>query len=305
MMGRAKVEQNFIEEFIDDLRCKGRDSTTCDEYRTNLNEYMEYLSAGKVFSFFGVTEEVIRNYYRSIAEYGYASSTVWKKQHAVYAFYEWLREEYRILLNPCMRPMSMVKVVLPHEVPTWEKIREAYVRLHNSPRWWEQRDLMMIDLAYSCGLRRCELHRLNIEDINQDDGIIKLYGKGRKERVVPIGEKGLKNLLHYLYHVRPRFLRGGGVTNAVFVSWMKGGKRMNIRSINSAFRRLHKAYGFDRSITPHNLRHAFATDLIRNGAPVQDVSKMLGHEKLETTQIFTRLFPSDLKKHHKKYHPRG
>jgi integrase/recombinase XerD len=298
------MEEDLIPAFLESLRRKGKHPDTVAEYAANLREYADYLADRAVFSFFAADQEIILDYFGAAKKKRQASKTLWKKQHAVFALYEWLREEGRILLNPCPKPRIESGQRLPGTVPRWDVLRPAFERLQESGRTVDHRDLAVIDLAYSCGLRRCELHRLNLEDIRPEEGTVRVRGKGGRERIVPIGPHALKELQFYIYHVRPKLVKGG-ITKAVFVSWKGGGQRMNPRSMNKALRRLHRTRGLDRSITPHNLRHAFATDLVRNGAPVQDVSKMLGHAKLETTQIYTRLAPSDLKTHHGRHHPRG
>ena len=298
------MEDHLITDFLEDLRRKGRHPDTVAEYAANLREYADHLAGRQQLSLFAADESVILDYFRAAKEKNLAPKTVWKKIHAVFAFYEWLRESGHLLLNPCPRLRVESGPGLPHAIPRWETLRPVYEGLRDSPKVWEQRDYAVIDLAYSCGLRRCELHGLNVEDIRPEEGTIRVRGKGGRERVVPIGPRALRDLQYYLYHVRPKLLTAGG-TRAVFLSWQQGGTRMNARSMNKALRRLHRTRGLDRAITPHNLRHAFATDLIRNGAPVQDVSRMLGHAKLETTQVYTRLVPADLKRHHARYHPRG
>lgn len=290
--------------FLESLRIRGRHPDTIAAYGRKLRHFTGYLSArGQSVLTIGAT--TLREYFMAVKEEGHAASTVWSKRHAVYALYEYLRENAFLLLNPCPEVVCESEIRLPRPVPGWRSLREVYNRLKNSPHCWEQRDYAIVDLAYSCGLRRGELHGLNVGDIEQLDGTIRVKGKGGKERVVPVGPVALRELRYYLYHVRPQFFKDGGTTKALFVSWQGGGRRMNVRSINRAFGRLRKKYGFGRSFAPHMLRHAFAADLVRNGAPVQDVAEMLGHKKLETTQIYTRLVPMDLKRCHRKYHPRG
>jgi integrase/recombinase XerD len=298
------MEKELITEFIEHLRQKGRHPDTLAEYRANISEYSEHLAQSERFSFFAADEPAIIAYYRAVKEKHLSPKTAWKKQHAVHAFYAWLRDSGRLLINPAPLPVLGRRAALPKSIPSWPTLRHAYRRLRESRRPWHQRDFAMIDLAYSCGLRRGELTALDVTDINADTQTIRVRGKGGRERIVPIGKRTLADLLHYVYRTRPYFLKESR-TKALFVSWFDSGKRLNPRSINKALRDLHGRYGLDRCVTPHNLRHAFATDLIKSGAPVQDVSKMLGHVKLETTQIYTRLYPHNLKQHHAKYHPRG
>jgi len=298
------MECEIINDFCDSLRRTGMHPDTIEDYRRGIDCFIAFLSKEKVFSLFAAQRHHIAGYYLSLTDQVMSSSTRYKKSRAVYALFEYLRESGYILLNPCPKPLRKSNG-MPRTIPGRDSLQNAYRRLRRSIKPFDMRDYLLMDMAYSCGLRRCELHRLNVGDISANTGTIKVRGKGSHERVVPLGRQTLRNVNHYLYHVRPKLMKAGNVTNALFVSWNNGGKRMHLYSINAVFHRLRKRFGFDRSITPHSLRHAFATDLIRNGAPVQDVSKMLGHRKLETTQVYTRLMPNDLRKCHARYHPRG
>lgn len=298
------MEDYLVDEFLESLRLKGFRQVTIDEYKWNLHEFLDYLVSIPLYSFFAATHENATAYYIAVKEKMFASRTVWKKQFAAYAFYQWLKESGSLLVNPAPYPVTPTAQALPRRVPGRDTLAYTYEKLSESTELWEQRDYAIIDLAYSCGLRRCELHALDISDVNSTEGTLRIYGKGGKERIVPIGPKALKDLFHYIYHVRPRFIKES-TTPALFLSWQRGGTRMNARSINKAFVRLRNKYGLPDTLAPHALRHAFATELVRAGAPVQDVSEMLGHTKLETTQVYTRLTVTDLKARHKQCHPRG
>jgi integrase/recombinase XerD len=192
----------------------------------------------------------------------------------------------------------------PKDIPNAKTINNAFTELKTAQKLNERRDFAIMDLLYSCGLRRCEIENLDINDINATESTLKVHGKGDRERIVPIGKRTLTVLLNYLYQVRPALV-SYSPTNALFISWQQGGKRINARSINRSFVRYRKKFNLDPAFTPHGLRHAFATDLVRNGAPIQDVALMLGHTKLETTQIYTHLNPKELQVHHARFHPRG
>jgi len=298
------MEESLITDYLAHMRVQGMHRDTIADYETNLREYRQYLADTGIFSFFAANESAMLGYGGAVKKRNLSASTTWKKQHAVYAFYEWLQQTGRILLNPARKPDSSHLTHLPRSIPSWITLKDVYRRLRRSHRFWEQRDFAIIDLAYSCGLRRRELAALNVDDIDEEGATIRVKGKGGRKRVVPIGPQALKDLRYYVYHIRPRFIKGSR-TKALFLSWLAGGKRMHPYSINAMFRRLRLNYGFEKNFLPHKLRHAFATDLLRNGAAVQDVSKMLGHVKLETTQVYTRLLPMDLKRQHERFHPRG
>ncbi|MBD3315196.1 MAG: tyrosine-type recombinase/integrase [Chitinivibrionales bacterium] len=296
----------LLTAFLESLRREGLRALTIEDYRSNMSAFFAYLALHPHPSPFAADTDTLSAYCASLTCTTDRPRTVWRKHHAVYRFFEWLRLSGMILINPCPVPILSGGESLPRNVPTWELLSRAYRQLSSitEHHYWVGRDLAILDLAYACGLRRCELQRLNLEDIALAEGTLRVRGKGERERLVPFGNRTTDTLEHYLYEVRPR-LAVRPTTRAVFISWQRGGKRMALRSINAIFRRLHRRYGLDRSITPHNLRHAFATDLLRHGAPVQDVSQMLGHAKLETTTIYTRVMPRDLKNSHARCHPRG
>lgn len=298
------METGLIAEFIAHLQRKGLDRTTIEDYHRDLSAYLDYTHSRRLSSPFAASADHIQEYYALLGERGHTPRTVWRKRHAVYAFYEWLHDTGRILVNPALKPACKIGNALPRNIPETAILRQLYERLGVSPAPTDRRDLMLIDLAYSCGLRRCELHRLNIDDIDADNSTIRVRGKGGRERIVPIGKRCLQELLCYVYHTRPR-LMPTGITPALFVSWNQGGKRMHLYSINAVMRRLRLAHGLPESFKPHALRHAYATHMVRNGAPIQDVSKMLGHARLQSTQVYTHLTQTDLKRHHAKHHPRG
>ncbi len=298
------MEKKLVDEFFDTLSVQGKLSGTIWQYKYGIQSFEQYLSDKNIFSFIAVTKENITEYYLFLIQKGYAHKTCFNKSYPVFSFYEWLKSKGIILFNPCVKPQVKNGYTIPRNIANEKAINRAYKRLRESSCITEKRDLVIIDLAYSCGLRRCELHRLDIDDINIDEEVIKVVGKGSKERVVPIGENTLNILLDYVFYIRPWLIKKRKI-KALFVSWNKGGRRMHRGSINKAFMRMRKKYQLDNTISPHALRHAFATHLLKNGAPVQDVSKMLGHEKLETTQIYTKVVPTDLKKHYKTYHPRA
>jgi len=296
------VELSLLEEFCDHLKANGLKGDTIAEYACNLQQFSQWCSGLAIESFFDLVPEQILSYFAEVKERYPNSSTSYKKCKAVFGFFEWLKMEGRILLNPSPLPPERKADLLPSVVAEQSTIRNAMIKLEKSGSLVEKRDRVMIDLAYSCGLRRCELHNLDIQDIHGN--FLKVTGKGGKQRQVPIGDHALSDLLDYIHHVRPKLCKNGS-TSAVFVSWKAGGKRMHLYSINAVFKRLRKKYSFEQSFRPHALRHAFGRDMVRANCPVPKISEIMGHVKYETTQIYTRLAPIDLQKAHEKFHPRG
>lgn len=296
------MEPTTIDEFCEYLKANGRMSTTVDEYRRNLEQFSKWCNALSIDSFFDVTADDIQAYFAEINEQYPNSATAYKKGKAVHTFYDWLQQEGRILCNPSPLPQERRNDSLPSVVTEQTTIKDILSKLNGSGSLAEKRDRVMIDIAYSCALRRCELHSLDLQNIHGN--FLRVTGKKGKQRDVPIGTRALESLLDYVHHVRPKICKTGN-TSAVFVSWIGGGKRMHLYSINAVFRRLRKTYKLGNDLRPHALRHAFGRDMIRSGCPVEKVSEILGHSKLETTQIYTRLAPLDLKNAHQKFHPRS
>ena len=299
------METELITEFLKEEQRKGKAADTREQYRIALAELVPHLQGHPLApSFFAASSDTATRYTQALRLSGCTPKTRQRKLHAVYAFYEWLRQSGRLLLNPFPRPGCPAAHPLPRRLPSMPTLQTAYAALRDSPHLWEQRDYVLVDLAYGCGLRRCELHRLDLEDIRLDEGFIRVRGKRGGERMVPMGPRTRADLRRYLSAVRPRFITRAD-THALFLSWQGGGRRMHLYSINAVFRRLRRTHNLDSSFAPHALRHAYATHLVREGAPVQDVSEMLGHAKLETTQVYTRVVPKDLRRHHATHHPRA
>jgi integrase/recombinase XerD len=165
-----------------------------------------------------------------------------------------------------------------------------------------QRDRAMIELMYAAGLRVSEATSLRTVQVNLEAGFLTIVGKGSKERAVPIGKAARERLLTYLADVRPRLLNGK-LSPYLFVSH-RGGK-LDTRNVERRLTQLARAAGLKGNVTPHTLRHAFATHLVEGGADLRAVQMMLGHADIGTTQIYTHVARDRLRSVHRKFHPRG
>ena len=164
------------------------------------------------------------------------------------------------------------------------------------------RDNAMLEVLYASGIRVSELVCLNLFDLNLNVGYLKCVGKGRKERIVPLGKKAIESLNRYLKMSRPNLVKGGG-TEDLFVN-QRGGRLSRV-----GFWKILKKYtlkaGIAKTLTPHTLRHSFATHLLEGGADLRSVQEMLGHTNISTTQIYTHLSRGRLKEVYKSAHPRA
>ena len=300
---------SICSDFLKYLKEKGLKAATIEIYENAVKQFTQWLIENGILSFFAADRETLEQFFNHVHKRDIKPHTRYRICSSVKALYAWLQQENRILTNPAPRIRTLREKRLPHAIPTQKELKTVYRTLQKSAQtnhahYCRERDFTLIDLAYTCALRRCEIHRLDVGDISLDEHTVKVRGKGDRERIVPLGARCADVLKRYIFKIRPRFI-STGKTNALFISWQKGGTRLNIHSINAIFSRLRRKKILPSSVHPHALRHASATGLLHNGAPIQDVSKILGHKKLETTQIYTHVTIKELKKVHKKFHPRG
>lgn len=179
---------------------------------------------------------------------------------------------------------------------------EEVIRLLNSVNSGELalRDLVMLELMYASGLRVSELVNLRIEDVSLEAGFLRIKGKGSRERVVPVSEQTVIKLKEYLRELRPKLLKRG---ESPYLFLSKRGQKLTRQRFWQTLKQYGRASGVD--VTPHVLRHSFATHLLEGGADLRSIQKMLGHADISTTQIYTKVTSERLKKIYKKYHPRA
>ena len=165
------------------------------------------------------------------------------------------------------------------------------------------RDKAIISVLYSCGIRVSELINLNLTSLFTDEEIIKIFGKGNKERIVPIGAIAKNDLLYYIDNIRPIYARKSNSKGVLFLS--NRGLQISRKTVWNIIKNAVLKSGIDKNISPHTFRHSFATHLLEGGAGLRVVQELLGHSSISTTQIYTYLDQTYLKEIHKQYHPRG
>jgi integrase/recombinase XerD len=190
-----------------------------------------------------------------------------------------------------------------HRLPGVLTVAEVEALLENidteSP--YGLRDRALFELIYSCGLRVSEAVELTASKLHLDEGIVRVFGKGRKERLVPIGARAASWLTAYMERGRPRLLKQGVKTDRLFLN--RRGAGLSRKGMWKRFRELAAATGVEAKI--HTLRHSYATHLLAGGADLRAVQELLGHSDINTTQIYTHIGREDLKRYHEQYHPRG
>jgi len=305
MDSQAINQHPWIHQFIQYLTLeKNASAHTCRCYRKDLEEFENFLRNSNIkvdphgqFEIEKVDRFDIRRYL-SFLHRKNRKSSIARKLSTLRSFFRYLVREKVISVNPA-KGVSTPKVEKP--LPTTLTVDEAF-RLMDCPKREEKerelRDRAILELLYSSGLRVGELVSLNLRDLDLTLGIVKVFGKGRKERIVPVGSKAIEALKAYLEN-----RMSGEPDTPLFIN-TRGG-RLTARSVDRIIKRYSKSSGIVRKVSPHTLRHTFATHLLDAGADIREIQEMLGHSSLSTTQRYIHLTPGKLMEVYDKAHPRS
>lgn len=235
---------------------------------------------------------------------GLAPSSISRHIVAVRMFYKFLQLEGAITDNPAE---LLAAQKLWHRIPK-VLTPSAVDRFLASPKRWDAmylRDRALLELMYATGCRVSEVSDLRLNNLRLDDGYCIAEGKGSKQRVVPLGQRAIEAIKEYLSEQRPNLVRNRDVNTTIWVVVSRSGRRLRREAIWELVKRYAIRAGIDPNITPHTLRHSFATHLLAGGADLRLIQEMLGHASIQTTQIYTQVDNSRLKKVHQQYHPRA
>ena len=243
----------------------------------------------------------IRNYIRNLNKRGLAPSSISRSFSSIRSYYNFLTSEKIIKKNPTL---ILSSPRLPKKLPVVLSEYEisAIIKCIDETSQFGIRDKAIIEMLYSCGLRVSELCDLDLSNLFLDDDLIRVFGKSMKERLLPIGKRAKTYLKNYLKHVRPIFNKQGQ-SSSVFLS--RNGKTLTRAMINKILTKWSSLSGVSKIISPHTLRHSFATHLLEGGADLRFVQALLGHSDITTTQIYTHLDKEHLQEIYKTHHPRS
>ncbi len=295
-----------ISRFLQYLRVERNASElTAKSYREDLTALAGYLAEARGGSCprpGDVTVLDLRGYVAGLHESGYAKSTIARRLASLRSFFRFGQREGWADVNPA-KPLRNPRKgrSLPHFLSS-----DDIGRLLGAPsadRPAGLRDRAILETMYSAGLRVSELVGLDLADLDFDAGVIRVRGKGRKERLAPIGSFATRALKKWLRVRKPHGEKTSDAETAVFLN--KFGRRLSTRSIGRMLERHLKTTGLDTRTTPHSLRHSFATHLLDAGADIRSVQELLGHKSLVTTQIYTHVSTSALRAAYEKAHPRA
>ncbi len=290
----------LIDNFIDLIWLeKGLSTNTLSAYRQDLTSFNKWLGDTKIKS---ASKADLLDYLSFRFNEGYNSRSTARALSSLRAFYNYLTNEYNLQENPTAKIDSPK---LGHSLPKVlsEEDVELLIKTPDTSSPIGLRDRAMLELLYACGLRVSELINLDLLSLNTRQGIVRVMGKGEKERLVPLGEEALSWLNKYLEEGRDLLCKKDNRDSALFLS--KRGKSMTRQTFWYRIKEYAIQSGVDKAISPHTLRHAFATHLLNHGADLRTVQLLLGHTSLSTTQIYTEVARHRMKEIHTEHHPRG
>ena len=293
------MNTELIDQFIDFYWLStGASKNTLAAYRSDLKIFNKWLAEK---SFISVNSKHIQDYFSDRQKNNIGSSTQARILTCLHSFYQYLLANQLIKKDPTEQ-LSHPK--LEKKLPVFLNIQEVEKLLEapSSSSLFGQRDRAMLELLYSCGLRVSELINLSYHNINLKEEFIRIHGKGNKERVLPMGEMAIDYLLKYETNARPMLLKNGQ-SDSYFLS--NRGSAMSRQNFFYIIKTYANQVGIDKPLSPHSLRHAFATHLVQKGADLRSVQLMLGHSDISSTQLYTHIQNAQLKAQHAKHHPRG
>jgi len=295
----ANRSQHWIDRFLHHLQTERRlADNTRKHYQRDLDELQNWCHANSINDWTGLDTPRVRQYAAHCHRRGLSGRSIQRRLSALRTFYNYLLREHAVTRNPGLdvsAPRS--EQHLPETLNVDDISRLMNV---NASDTLTLRDLAILELMYSSGLRLSELVALNAGDVDFDERMVRVTGKGAKTRVLPVGDKAISALRAWL-QVRPRQLATG--ETAVFTG--RGGKRLGVRAVQQRIKDLARRQGIPGDIHPHTLRHSFASHLLESSGDLRAVQELLGHADISTTQIYTHLDFQHLAQVYDKAHPRA
>lgn len=295
--------EQFINEFISILRYeKNLSDNTAKSYLSDLNKLVSYLNENDIKDWNEITNRILSEFFSVQRKNEFSSSTTARYMTSFKKYFQFLEDNKYIERNPTL---TLGKVKLSRKLPSVLSFGEIE-RILMAPNVNEKsglRDRAILEIFYSSGLRVSELTGLKINDLYFEEEVVRVLGKGSRERIVPIGSSAIKWVKEYLVASRPLFEKKDRSQGYVFLN--NRGMKLSRISIWKMVDYYGKRAEISKEIHPHIFRHSFATHLLEGGADLRAVQEMLGHSDISTTQIYTHVDRNYIKQIHKDHHPRG
>tara|TARA_S200000501_G_scaffold137413_1_gene129887 strand:+ start:1987 stop:2844 length:858 start_codon:yes stop_codon:yes gene_type:complete len=274
---------------------------TMDAYKRDINQYLMYLGDLDLQNLSDVKSMHVRDYIRVLNDGGLAPASISRIISSIRTYYRFLSSENILNENPVL---LINNPKLPKKLPDVlsEKEISLIINAIQESSQFYQRDKAIIEMLYSCGIRVTELCNLEMSNLFIDEDLIRVMGKGNKERLLPLGVRSKKYVNEYIKHSRNSHIKKSG-SSFVFLS--RNGNQLTRAMINIILNKWTQVSGLKKSVSPHKLRHSFATHLLEGGADLRFVQALLGHSDISTTQIYTHIDKHYLKEVYKIHHPRS
>ncbi|MBU1006908.1 MAG: site-specific tyrosine recombinase XerD [Candidatus Omnitrophica bacterium] len=291
----------LIEEFLGYLSVeRGLAKNTLEAYKRDLTGFLNYLKSRKVTSVDDITRQKVTSFMLAEKDRGLSSNSISRELACLKSFFKFLLNENKV-------KEDVTSVVESPKL--WKKLPdtlnldeiEELLKAPNVKDPMGARDRACLELMYATGMRVSELINLKIDDLNMEVRFVKCFGKGDKERIVPFGKKAKESIDRYMQKARAGFLKKK-VSNFLFLTRL--GRPMSRQTFWKLIKKYAREARIKKKITPHSLRHSFATHILERGADLRIVQEMLGHSDISTTQIYTHVSKDRLKSIHHKFHPR-
>lgn len=293
----------FLKEYLAVLKLeKNLSENTISSYRNDISSLLTYLKQSGVDDLSNVKPDFIRDFFGLLKDVGLSRSSVARYFSSLKGFFKYLHKNNFIEVNPVDKISSpKIDKNLP-EVLSFQEV-ESILNQPDKTTNLGLRDKALLELFYACGLRVTELINLKESDLFFDEDFIRVFGKGSKQRLVPVGRSAVKWVNEYLTNSRPFLIKKVKSSSILFLN--NRGTKLSRMGIWKIVEKYGKSAGIAIHVHPHIFRHSFATHLLEAGADLRAVQEMLGHADISTTQIYTHVDRSYIKQIHKDFHPRG
>lgn len=294
--------QDVVDEYLRFIQIeKGLSENTIAAYRRDLNHYLNYLAAQKISNLDFIDRQIVQQWFGVLHDEGRSTKSIARFTSTIRSFHQFaLREKYAAKDPTVLIETPKYERKLP-DVLSIDEI-DLLLTTPETSKNNGYRDRTMLELLYATGIRVSELINIEVEDVNLLMGFVKVFGKGNKERIIPLGETVIELLRTYIENVRPQLLKKQ-VTHTLFLNLQ--GKPLTRQGIWKIIKQTGAKAGIQKRLTPHTLRHSFATHLLENGADLRAVQEMLGHSDISTTQLYTHVSKTQIRKMYQQYHPRA
>lgn len=289
----------FIQYLVDERRLA---ENTVVSYKRDLLKYLDYMTKNEEIEYLDHVNRIqILHFLQYLKDTGSSAKTIARHIASIRSFHQYLlrvritNEDPTVQIETPKMERSLPKVLSLSEV-------ESLLDAPNTNSPLGLRDKAILEMLYATGIRVSELTSLNIEDVHLEMGFIRCIGKGSKERIVPLGKVAKEAISNYIDRGRPELFKND-ISEALFLNHR--GKRLTRQGFWKNLRQIASSADIKKELTPHTLRHSFATHLLENGADLRAVQEMLGHADISTTQVYTRVTKSRLKDVYNTYHPRA